>query len=68
MRPYMPLIVGYVDLPEGIRIFAQLEGELGSFRCEDEVELTTGSVRNNAKGEVITSYKFKKIEQGERRR
>jgi benzoylsuccinyl-CoA thiolase BbsA subunit len=68
MRQYMPLSVGYVDLPEGIRIFAQLEGGLGRFRCEDEVELTTGPVRNNAKGEVITSYKFKKIEQGERRR
>ena len=27
MRQYMPLSVGYVDLPEGIRIFAQLDGE-----------------------------------------
>jgi benzoylsuccinyl-CoA thiolase BbsA subunit len=65
MREYMPLTVGYVDLPEGIRIFAQLDGELGSFRCDDEVELTTGPVRNNAKGEPISSYKFKKIERME---
>jgi uncharacterized OB-fold protein len=63
MRQYSPLIVGYVDLPEGIRIFAQLDGEIGSFRCDDEVELTTGPVRNNATGEPIFSYKFKKIEQ-----
>ncbi len=62
----MPLSVGYVDLPEGIRIFAQLDGELGSFRCDDEVELTTGPVRNNTKGEPISSYKFKKTEQMER--
>jgi benzoylsuccinyl-CoA thiolase BbsA subunit len=62
MRQYVPLIVGYVDLPEGIRIFAQLEGEIGSFRCDDEVELTTGPVRNDAKGEPIFSYKFKKTE------
>jgi len=62
MRQYGPLIVGYVDLPEGIRIFAQLEGEIGSFRCDDEVELTTGPVRNDAKGEPILSYKFKKTE------
>ena len=61
MREYMPLIVGYVDLPEGIRIFTQIEGEIGSFRCDDEVELTTGPVRNNAKGNPIISYKFKKI-------
>jgi benzoylsuccinyl-CoA thiolase BbsA subunit len=61
MREYMPFIVGYVDLPEGIRIFAQLEGEIGSFRCDDEVELTTGPVRNNAKGAPIISYKFRKM-------
>jgi benzoylsuccinyl-CoA thiolase BbsA subunit len=63
MREYAPLIVGYVDLPEGIRIFAQLDGEIGRFRCDDEVEPTTGPVRNNPKGEPISSYKFKKIEQ-----
>jgi benzoylsuccinyl-CoA thiolase BbsA subunit len=60
MREYMPLIMGYVDLPEGIRIFAQLEGEIGSFRCGDEVELVTGPVRDNKRGEPIISYKFKK--------
>jgi benzoylsuccinyl-CoA thiolase BbsA subunit len=65
MREYMPLTVGYVDLPEGIRIFAQLDGEVGSFRCGDEVELTTGPVRKNDKGEPISSYKFKKMAQKE---
>jgi benzoylsuccinyl-CoA thiolase BbsA subunit len=60
MREYMPLIMGYVDLPEGIRIFAQLEGEIGSFQCGDEVELITGPVRDNKRGEPIMSYKFKK--------
>ena len=53
--------MGYVDLPEGIRVFAQLDGEPGSYRCNEEVELTIGPVRNNAKGEIIHSYKFKKI-------
>ncbi len=61
MREYMPLIVGYVDLPEGIRIFAQLEGEIGSFQCGDEVELITGPIRNNGRGEPIISYKFRKM-------
>jgi len=61
MREYMPLIVGYVDLPEGVRIFAQLEGEIGSFQCGDEVELVTGPVRNNPNGKPIISYKFKKV-------
>jgi benzoylsuccinyl-CoA thiolase BbsA subunit len=61
MREYVPFIVGYVDLPEGVRIFAQLEGKIGSFRCGDEVELVTGPVRNNTRGEPIISYKFKKV-------
>lgn len=60
MKEYVPLTVAYVDLPEGVRIFAQLEGEVGSFRCGDEVELTTGVVRKSSKGEPVTSYKFKK--------
>jgi benzoylsuccinyl-CoA thiolase BbsA subunit len=61
MREYMPLIVGYVDLPEGIRVFAQLEGEIGSFQSGDEVELITGPIRNNGRGEPIISYKFRKM-------
>ena len=60
MREYMPLMMGYVDLPEGIRIFTQLEGKVGTFHCGDEVELVTGPIRNNKKGEPIMSYKFKK--------
>ncbi|MFH1490843.1 MAG: OB-fold domain-containing protein, partial [Pseudomonadota bacterium] len=63
MREYMPMVMAYVDLPEKIRVFAQLEGEIGSFQCGDEVELTTGAVRNNRDGKPITSYKFKKISQ-----
>jgi uncharacterized OB-fold protein len=33
MREYMPMAMAYVDLPEGVRVFAQLEGEIGSFQC-----------------------------------
>jgi uncharacterized OB-fold protein len=61
MREYMPLTVGYVDLPEGIRIFAQLEGEIRSFECGDQVELITGPVRNDSDRQPIMSYKFRKV-------
>ena len=67
MKQYVPMVMGYVDLPEGVRIFAQLDGEIGTFKCEDEVELCLGPVRNNMKGEPIVSYKFKKIEEKEPR-
>ena len=55
-----PYIVGYVDLPEDLRIFATLEGEVETFQCGETVELTVGELRTNQDGKPITSYKFKK--------
>jgi benzoylsuccinyl-CoA thiolase BbsA subunit len=55
-----PYIFGYIDLPEDIRVFAQLEGEPGNYCCDEEVELTTGTIRMNRDGLPITSYKFRK--------
>jgi len=55
-----PYTFAYVDMPEDLRIFAQLEGESGSFRCDDEVELTTGPIRTNTDGLPVISYKFRK--------
>ncbi len=55
-----PYIFGYVDLPENLRIFAQLEGEVNSFNCDDEVELIVGPIRLNRDGLPLESYKFKK--------
>jgi benzoylsuccinyl-CoA thiolase BbsA subunit len=57
----VPYSIGYIDLPEKIRIFAQLEGAPGSFHCGDEMELTVGTIRMNRDGLPITSYKFKKV-------
>ena len=60
--PYLkpPYAIAYVDLPENLRIFAQLEGEIGTFKCDEDVELTTGPIRINKDGLPVTSYKFKK--------
>jgi len=55
-----PYIFGYIDLPENLRIFAQLEGEPGSFTCDEEVVLTVGEVRKNPDGTPLLSYKFRK--------
>lgn len=57
----VPYVFGYVDLPEDIRIFAQMEGDVKTFRCDDEVELVAGIIKNNRDGLPITSYKFKKV-------
>ncbi|BBO77874.1 hypothetical protein DSCW_52910 [Desulfosarcina widdelii] len=58
-----PYIFGYIDLPENLRIFAQLEGEVDTFKCNETVELTTGTIGINNDGLPITSYKFKKVSQ-----
>ena len=55
-----PYITGYIDLPEKIRIFALLDGEVRTFHCDEPVELTVGPIRMNQDGLPITSYKFKK--------
>jgi benzoylsuccinyl-CoA thiolase BbsA subunit len=57
----LPYVIGYIDLPEGIRVFAQLEGEPGTFKCDEEVELTLGKIRKNEEGKTVISYKFKKV-------
>lgn len=57
-----PYVFGYVDLPENLRIFAQLEGEPGSFTCDEQVELTIGEIRKNKDGRPLMSYKFRKIQ------
>lgn len=56
-----PYIFGYIDLPENLRILAQLQGEPGTYRCDDQVELVVGPIRMNRDGLPITSYMFKKV-------
>lgn len=56
-----PYIFAYVDLPENLRVFAQLEGEVNTYHCDEEVELTLGAIRMNKDNLPIISYKFKKI-------
>ncbi len=56
-----PYVFGYVDLPENLRILAQMQGETGTFKCDDQVELVVGTIRMNRDGLPITSYMFKKV-------
>lgn len=60
-----PYSFGYIDLPEDLRIFAQLEGEPKSFVCDEMVELSVGPIRDNRDGLPLISYKFRKVENQE---
>jgi uncharacterized OB-fold protein len=54
-----PYAVGYVDLPEGVRLFGQIEGRAADLRLGQQVVVTLGPVRTEASGRTVVSYKFK---------
>lgn len=54
-----PYAVGYVDLPEGVRLFGQIEGGAGALRLDQRVAVTLGPVRTDASGRSVVSYKFR---------
>ncbi len=55
-----PYVVGYVDLPEGVRLFGQIEGRAAELRLGQPVAVTLGPVRTAESGGVVVSYKFRR--------
>lgn len=56
-----PLVQGYVDLPEGIRLFAHLAGDSGTLKLGMAVELDTAPIGRDARGGEIEGYVFRPI-------
>jgi uncharacterized OB-fold protein len=54
-----PYAVGYVDLPEGVRLFGQIETAAAGLEVGQQVAVTLGPVRADASGRTVVSYKFK---------
>jgi uncharacterized OB-fold protein len=54
-----------VDLPEGVRIQAQLEGKQGDWRIGQRVRLTTRTLATEANGDELVTIAFRVIEGGE---
>jgi uncharacterized protein len=59
-----PYAVGYVDLPERVRLFGQIEGNASDLRVGQQVAVTLGPVRTQASGDAVISYKFKVLANG----
>jgi len=57
-----PYAVGYVDLPEGIRVFAHLEDGGGSPAIGDAVELTFAPLRKDKDGRPGLGPRYRKAE------
>ena len=55
-----PYAVGYVDLPEGVRLFGQIEARAADLKLGQQVAVTLGPVRADA-GRPVISYKFKEL-------
>jgi len=58
-----PYAVGYVDLPEGVRLFGQIDAKASELKIGQQVAVTLGPVRTDAGGAMI-SYKFKALADG----
>jgi len=55
----VPYAVGYVNLPEGPRIFSMITYAGESLEIGDEVELMVGKIREDELGNEVIGYKFK---------
>jgi benzoylsuccinyl-CoA thiolase BbsA subunit len=53
-----PYVLGYVDLPDGVRVLAQIDGEEANLRPALPLVLTAGPVRRDGDGNPVTGYRF----------
>jgi uncharacterized protein len=58
-RWHKPIQVGYVDLPNNVRIFTHLRGE--SFDFDQELELAEAEIGCESDGTPVTSFVFQPI-------
>jgi uncharacterized OB-fold protein len=57
-----PYAVGYIDLPEGLRIYALLmESRIERLKIGMEMELVIEKIRKDSEGNDIIGYKFKPV-------
>ena len=54
----VPYVLGYVDLPDGIRVLAHIEGPAAEIAIDQNVELGTARVGTGADGAPLMSYVF----------
>jgi uncharacterized OB-fold protein len=53
--------VGQVDLPEGPRVMAVLQGEPGDFRIGMPMELELETLRENKEGQDVVIHRFRPV-------
>ena len=59
-EPYEPYAIGLIDLPEGLRVLAQIStDDPESVIVGAEVKLVIERLHTNAEGNEITTFKFR---------
>ncbi len=59
----VPYAVGYVDLPEGVRVFAQLEGwERRELKADEAMEVFFTTIRVDEGGGGLVGYRFRPVD------
>jgi uncharacterized OB-fold protein len=54
-----PYIIGYVDLPEGVRIFSHVAvSNVSELYHDMKVQLEVGSIRVDEQGQEVSSFRF----------
>ena len=57
-----PYAIGYVDLPEGVRVFSILsDWDKGGLKVGMEMELVLGKFKDDKEGNEIMTYKFRPL-------
>lgn len=56
-----PYVLGYVDLPEGVRVLAPLDVTEGELRVGLPVTVCLGAVRFEDDGSGVTGYRFRAV-------
>lgn len=58
-----PYAIGYIDLPEGVRVFSILtDWDQKSLKLGMDVELTFGKFKEDKEGNEILTYKFRPVQ------
>jgi uncharacterized OB-fold protein len=57
--PYKPpIIAGYIDLPEGTRVFGQIYADISSLRTGMKLKVKTGVIWNEKDGTEVIGYYY----------
>jgi len=54
-----PYAIGFVDLPEGVRVFSVLKDWEGRLKADIDVALVVERLKENEEGDEVWTYKFR---------